>query len=145
MSPGLALQAPGGIDRHRKADAPEKVEILKMVAISKGMGQVQVMRAGQLQSRCSLFCPRGWRPVISPVKKRPFWPHLRGNEPIRPQFLLQRGQQKRQGTAKQNDPMALGLMLQHTGQARTAQAGGDIFPVALPGQATTSSTAAPAR
>ena len=69
VSPGLALQAPGGIDRHREADAVKEVEILEMVAISKGMGQVQIMGAGQLQEQAQFILSPGMEAGNLPGKK----------------------------------------------------------------------------
>lgn len=82
VSPGLALQAPGGVDRHREADAVKEVEILGMVAIGKGTGKVQVMGAGQIQEQAQFILPPGMEAGDLPGKKAAVPGYLRGNEPI---------------------------------------------------------------
>ena len=79
------------------ADAAEEVEVLEMVTVSKGTGEVQVLRPGELQEQAQFVLPPGMEAGDLPGKKAAVLSQLGGNEPIRVHFLLQRRQETRQG------------------------------------------------
>ncbi len=97
-SPGLPPQAPGRINRHGVADSLEDMQVLDVVAISIGAGEVQTLGPGQLQQQPQFILSPGVQPGDLAGKAAILPVQFGGDEPVRPQLFLEGLQQHRQGT-----------------------------------------------